>query len=256
MHEIAEGEAGLILTGPPYFPAEIESVLLKGVTSKDQVTDLVTQICIFAWRLRPVFEECARVLRPGGRLIMQTRDVRLRHRLVPVEAIHRQLAEAVGLTCFTRHLWRPIHQTLARHRLGVALLDTYGPMPSDPEIFVVMHKSHEQVNDVSLAPSQIPTDIQDEDTALLSQDVLRTDRGHLPCPHRWQSPVPVLRALIRAHSRPGDLIVDPFAGGGSTLVVAQQLGRRSIGYEIDLAAFELAQKNLSASSVKWCHESR
>lgn len=43
----------------------------------------------------------------------------------------------------------------------------------------------------------------------------------------------LMRALVRDYSRPGDLVVDPFAGWGSTLSAAIGLGRKAIGSEID-----------------------
>ena len=41
-------------------------------------------------------------------------------------------------------------------------------------------------------------------------------------------------------------MVDPFAGGGTTLVVAQRLGRPAIGYEISPEVLALARRNLEA----------
>lgn len=46
-------------------------------------------------------------------------------------------------------------------------------------------------------------------------------------------PVYLLRCLARACSDPGGLIVDPFAGGGSTVVAAVKEGRRGLGFEIN-----------------------
>lgn len=54
-----------------------------------------------------------------------------------------------------------------------------------------------------------------------------------------------MRALLRAYTAAGDLVVDPFAGGATVLRLAYQVGCPSIGYEIDAAAIELAQANLA-----------
>lgn len=51
--------------------------------------------------------------------------------------------------------------------------------------------------------------------------------------HKQQSPIALLLRIILSSSTKGDLVFDPFAGTGTTLVVAQQLNRRSIGVEID-----------------------
>lgn len=58
-------------------------------------------------------------------------------------------------------------------------------------------------------------------------------------------PLWLMRALVRDYSRPGDLIVDPCAGGATTLIAARAEGRRSIGAERDPATFELARKRLA-----------
>ncbi len=48
-------------------------------------------------------------------------------------------------------------------------------------------------------------------------------------PHPTQKPEELLRKLLLASSNSGDLVVDPFSGSGTTLVVAEQLGRRWCG---------------------------
>ena len=51
--------------------------------------------------------------------------------------------------------------------------------------------------------------------------------------HPTQKPEELLRKIILAASNPGDLILDPFSGSGTTLVVSEQLGRKWVGCELN-----------------------
>jgi DNA modification methylase len=51
--------------------------------------------------------------------------------------------------------------------------------------------------------------------------------------HKQQSPIQLLIRIILSSTGPGDVVLDPFAGSGTTLVVASQLNRKSIGIELD-----------------------
>lgn len=62
--------------------------------------------------------------------------------------------------------------------------------------------------------------------------------------HPTEKPVSLLADLITAVTKPGDLIFDPFAGSGSTLVAAKKTGRRFIGVELDDEYFEKAQRRI------------
>lgn len=234
MAGLADSSVALVVTGPPYFPADVEPQLRAGRLSPDAVADLQVRIEEFAWTLRPVFDECWRVLMPGGRMIVQTRDVRLGQVLVPVESLHRQMAEATRLQLYTRHHWRPTFATRPRRRLAAALLTAVGPAPTDPEVFLVFCKPGEAR----------PGEPTVADIEMLQQDVLSTPAGKLPSAHPHQSPIPVLEALIRSHSRIGDLVADPFSGGGTILLVAKALGRSAWGCDIDPAALDQARTNL------------
>lgn len=78
------------------------------------------------------------------------------------------------------------------------------------------------------------------------KDVLRWDYSGNRL-HPTQKPVSALRPLIGAFSKRGDLVLDPFAGSGSTLVAARQLGRRFLGIEIDRQYWQAARERLRES---------
>ncbi|MFL6605764.1 MAG: DNA methyltransferase [Steroidobacteraceae bacterium] len=62
--------------------------------------------------------------------------------------------------------------------------------------------------------------------------------------HPTQKAVSILAPLIEAFSRPGDLVLDPFSGSGSTLVAAAQVGRRFLGIELEPHYCEYARECL------------
>ena len=62
--------------------------------------------------------------------------------------------------------------------------------------------------------------------------------------HPTEKPVPLLTDLITAVTKPGDLILDPFAGSGSTLVAAKKTGRRFVGIELDELYYERARRRI------------
>ena len=62
--------------------------------------------------------------------------------------------------------------------------------------------------------------------------------------HPTQKPLEILRPLIRNYSDIGDVVLDPFAGSGSTLLAAQQLRRSWIGMERDSTYYRNAMKRL------------
>jgi DNA modification methylase len=91
------------------------------------------------------------------------------------------------------------------------------------------------------------TDVWDDIRELTSgyfagNEAIRTENGERF--HKQQTPLALLIRIILSSSKVGDWILDPFAGTGTTLCVAHQLQRNSIGIEIDPANTELIKKRL------------
>ncbi|MBI2762942.1 MAG: site-specific DNA-methyltransferase [Chloroflexi bacterium] len=61
-----------------------------------------------------------------------------------------------------------------------------------------------------------------------------------------QKPEALLERIIRASSNPGDVVLDCFIGSGTTAAVAQKLGRRWIGADINKGAIQTTEKRLAA----------
>jgi site-specific DNA-methyltransferase (adenine-specific) len=68
------------------------------------------------------------------------------------------------------------------------------------------------------------------------------EQGHHPA----QKPVRLLRALIALCTSPGQLVLDPFAGSGSSAVAAAELDRQYLAIERDAALCQVARRRLKA----------
>jgi site-specific DNA-methyltransferase (adenine-specific) len=64
--------------------------------------------------------------------------------------------------------------------------------------------------------------------------------------HPTQKPLEILRPLIKSYSQIGDVVLDPFAGSGSTLLAAKQLHRSWIGIEMDKTYHRNAVNRMAA----------
>jgi hypothetical protein len=62
--------------------------------------------------------------------------------------------------------------------------------------------------------------------------------------HRWQQSMIEAEYYISHLTKPGDTVLDPFAGTGTTLIVAHRLGRDAIGIEIDAETVKIARNHI------------
>ena len=70
------------------------------------------------------------------------------------------------------------------------------------------------------------------------------DGPEIPKIHPAQKPVKVLKKLIQVFTDPGDVVIDPCAGSGSTLRAAYELGRSAYGFEIDRTFYNRAKDEM------------
>lgn len=66
----------------------------------------------------------------------------------------------------------------------------------------------------------------------------------IPKLHPTQKPVPLLERLIEIFTDPGDVVIDPCAGSGSTLRAAANLGRRAYGFEVNKEFYSGAKEKM------------
>jgi site-specific DNA-methyltransferase (adenine-specific) len=151
------------------------------------------------WRYhKPIYEECRRVLKPGG-----------------------VLAWSAGVK-FYRHFneWFGGHRVWTLTRFGKSGI-------ASGHIWVVQTKE------------QQPLPYPDRDGVILYEPLRGLSDLH-PCP----KPVEEMAWIIEALTKPSDIILDCFCGLGSTLLAAEQLGRRWIGCDRSRRYCQIALRRL------------
>src|SRR5690606_36035538 len=82
-------------------------------------------------------------------------------------------------------------------------------------------------------------------------NVIRTPRQRAASrEHQTQKPVELMRRLVRVVCPPGGVVLDPFAGAGSTGVAALMEGRSFIGIEREAAYVEVARRRLTDTAAQ------
>lgn len=67
--------------------------------------------------------------------------------------------------------------------------------------------------------------------------------------HPTAKPIQLMQWFIHLHSNPGDVVVDPFAGHGPTLVAAKSLGRDFIGIELEPSYVAICKERLKQEQL-------
>lgn len=130
--------------------------------------------------------------------------------------------------------WRDIHHEAQRAVTGVDPRSRAAASPDVRSPHLGAYRSH--------------TSWTDTGTRLL-KSVLKVRSMHHGAIHPTEKPVDLLGPLIRYGSPAGGLVLDPFAGSGSTLDAARQTGRRAIGIEAAEAYCEAAARRLSQATL-------
>jgi DNA modification methylase len=224
MDILRNNEVDLILTSPPYFSKETEKELCKPLTGQIKVAQVREDIKDFALSLTPNYKEMARVLKEGGFLALQTMDIYYGGIIIPLTSIHIEMAENQGLNLISHFHW----VKYKRHSSAKRFLD-------NPRIGKCRNEMYEDITIFSKGLPNLGNSLKINKKEL--KESINPHWSFVPVgknkTHPHQTPKGLVKRLIGLYSSKGDLAVDPFAGSGTTLRVAKEMGRNSIGYEID-----------------------
>ena len=244
---IPDGSVHLTVTSPPYWT-------LKTYTENDDQMGGIEDYESFLDELDRVWKECFRVLAPGGRICCIVGDVCIsrkkagRHYVMPLHADIQVRSRKLGMDCLTPILWHKIANgaTEAEGNGAGFYGKPYQPgavVKNDIEYILFMRKG---------GTYRAPTPLQKALSVLTKEEMqawwrsiwtdikgASTRLGH-PAPY----PIELAERLIRMFSFAGDIILDPFAGIGSTTIAAISAGRNSIGNKIESSYLEIARQRV------------
>jgi len=246
MKEVQNDSIQLMITSPPYFNSPFD------------YPGLFKDYDEFLGLMRDVAKELYRVLAPGRIACFVTQDVRVEGKLYPVPADIVRIMVEEGFSYRDRIIWRkPEGYIRISRRSGVQIQHPY-PMYFYPdniyeEILILQKGKYKYPKETNkLAESKIDLREFIKDKWYLSiWDITNV----LPLKGRIEDgiaafPEEIPSRLTKLFSYIGETVLDPFMGSGTTLKVATELGRRAVGYEIDLELLDVVKKKLKINETK------
>jgi modification methylase len=247
MAEIADASVSLVVTSPPYWQ-------IKDYGEPGQIGHGQTLHAYLA-SLDDVWAECRRVAAPGSRLCINVGDQFARARdygryhVIPLHAEIISQCVARGFDYLGAIIWRK--KTTMNTSGGAVVMGSY---PYPPNGIVELDYEYILLFRAPGKARSIPSAAR-KDAAMTREEWKAWFSGHWEMGgarkkgHEAPFPLEVPRRLVRMFSLPGDLVVDPFLGTGTTALAAAELGRAAAGYEISAAYARQAAARLRAAGI-------
>ena len=247
MNLIPDGSVHLIITSPPYWQ-------LKDYGSDNQI-GFHDSYENYINNLNLVWKECFRVLHDGCRLCINIGDQFARsvyygrYKVIPIRTEIIKFCEIMGMDYMGAIIWQK--QTTMNTTGGGAVMGSFpyprnGILKLDYEFILIFKK---------LGNAPRPT-LEQKELSVLSKDEWNTyfsshwtfggarQDGHIAV-----FPEELPKRLIRMFSFVGETVFDPFMGSGTTALAAKNLGRNSIGYEINSSFIDYYKQKLNTNQI-------
>lgn len=246
MKELDDNSVHLVVTSPPYFNAPFD------------YPDMFKSYNEFLTLIRNVAKELKRVLDKGRIAALVVDDTLIRGKKYPVVADITKIFIEEGFRYRERIVWvKPEGYIRISRRSGVLLQHPY-PMyyyPDNLQESILMFQNGE------FDYKSIPKEVKEE--SKIDIEECQKEKWYLnvwqitnvlPINNRLEKgiaafPEEIPYRLIKLFSYKGETVLDPFMGSGTTLKVALELGRKAIGYEIDLELLDVVKKKLKIGQL-------
>jgi len=231
MAELADESVHLVVTSPPYWQ-------LKDYGDGQQI-GFNDSYETYINNLNLVWSECHRVLTKGCRLCVNIGDQFARsvyygrYKVIPIRTEIIKFCETMGFDYMGAVIWQKV--TTCNTTGGATIMGSFpyprnGILKLDYEFILIFKKQ-------GTAPA-VSKEIK-EQSRMTTEEWNQFFAGHWNIPgekqddHLAMFPEEIPRRLIRMFSFVEDVVLDPFLGSGTTCLAARNLGRNSVGYEIN-----------------------
>lgn len=220
---IPSNSINLVVTSPPYNIGKPYGKYQDKITL-DKWEELIDEVT----------KEVYRVLAPNGSFFLNLSPVPLgsNKEIIPLPFIGYQIIKNNGFYLRNMITWTFNNMQNCVNRLsgryenilwGVKDLNDYVFNLDDIRIPYITKNDKRLKN----GKGRNPTDVWYFDR------VNNMTKKKLNLSHPTIYPLPMIERIIKMSSVPGDTVLDPFLGSGTTLVAAKRLGRNGIGFELD-----------------------
>ena len=246
MKEVSNESVHLIITSPPYWQ-------LKDYGNGSQIgfNDTYEE---YINNLNLVWNECYRVLHEGCRLCVNIGDQFARavyygrYKVIPIREEIIRFCETIGFDYMGAIIWQKV--TTCNTTGGATVMGSFpyprnGIIKLDYEFILIFKKLGN--------PPKVSREIK-EKSKLTTEEWNEYFYGHWNFSgekqdkHLAMFPEELPKRLIKMFSFVGDTVLDPFLGSGTTCLAAKNLGRNSIGYEINEDFLPVIKERLNTKS--------
>ena len=245
MAELSSESVQLVITSPPYWQLK-DYGSSKQIGFNDSYEDYINNLNL-------VWNESYRVLSPGCRLCINIGDQFARsvyygrYKVIPIRTEIIKFCETAGFDYMGSIIWQKV--TTVNTTGGAVIMGSFpyprnGIIKLDYEFILVFKK---------IGESPKPSKEIKEKSKMTTEEWNKYFYGHWNFNgvqqkgHLAMFPEELPKRLIKMFSFVGDTVLDPFLGSGTTTLVARNLERNSVGYEINKKFLPLIRDKIGAN---------